>query len=81
MSKKQEELEIWVQPQGHDLIAIIETWLGSSRDWNAVMDGYTLFRKDRTTRRVGGVALYVREQLERTELCLGWMKNESRAYG
>jgi len=35
------------------------------------MDGYTLFRKDRPTGRGDGVALYVREQLECTELWLG----------
>jgi len=35
------------------------------------MDGYRLFRKDRPTRRGGGVALYVREQLECIELGLG----------
>jgi len=35
------------------------------------MDGYTLFRKDRPTRRGGGVALYVRKQLECIELGLG----------
>jgi len=40
-------------------------------DWNAVMDGYRLFRKDRPTRRGGGAALYVGEQLECIELCLG----------
>jgi len=61
---KQEELEICVQSQGHDLIAITETWWDSSHDWNAVIDGYTLFRKDRPTTRGGGVALHVREKLE-----------------
>jgi len=35
------------------------------------MDGYTLFGKDRPTRQGGEVALYVREQLECIELCLG----------
>jgi len=35
------------------------------------MDGYTLFRKDRPTRQGGGVTLYVREQPECIELCLG----------
>jgi len=35
------------------------------------MDGYRLFRKNRPTRRGGGVVLYVREQLECIELCLG----------
>ena len=35
------------------------------------MDGYRLFRKDRPTRRGGGVGLYVSEQLECIELGLG----------
>ena len=35
------------------------------------MDGYRLFRKDRPTGRGGGVALYVKEQLECIELGLG----------
>jgi len=39
-------------------------------DWHAVMDGYRLLRKDRPTRQGGGVALYVREQLEYIEFCL-----------
>jgi len=71
MGNKQEEMEICVQSQGHDLTAITETWLDNSHDWNAVMDGYTLFRKDGPTRRGGRVGLYVREQLECIELCLG----------
>ena len=48
----------------------------NSHDWHAVIDGYRLFRKDRPTRRGGGVALYVREQLECIELGLG--ANEER---
>ena len=35
------------------------------------MEGYRLFRKDRQGRRGEGVALYVNDQLERMELCLG----------
>ena len=35
------------------------------------MEGDRLFRKDRLGRQGGGIALCVREQLERTELCLG----------
>ena len=34
------------------------------------MGGYLLFRKDRPARRVGELALYVRKQLGRIELCL-----------
>jgi len=71
MGDNQEEIEICVQLQGYNLIAITEIWWDNLHDWNAVMDGYTLFRKDRPTRQGGGVALYVREQLECTELCLG----------
>ncbi|GAB0205340.1 hypothetical protein GRJ2_002999600 [Grus japonensis] len=50
MGNKQEELEVCVQSQGHDLIAVTETWWDSSHDWNAVMDGYVLFRRDRLAR-------------------------------
>jgi len=50
MGNKQEELEICVQSEGHDLIAITATWWGSSYDWKAVIDGYVLFRKDRPSR-------------------------------
>lgn len=40
-------------------------------DWNSVMDGYLFFRKDRSARQGSGVALYLREQLECIEFCLG----------
>ena len=41
------------------------------------MDGYKLFRKDRQGRRGGGVALYVKECFEVTELMTGDNKVES----
>ena len=53
------------------MVTLTETWWDISHVMDAVMDGYTLFRKDRPTRPGGGVALYVREQLECIELCLG----------
>ena len=71
MDNKQEELEAIIQQDGYDLVAITETWWDNSHDWHAVMDGYRLFRKDRPTRRGGGVALYLREQQECIELDLG----------
>jgi len=37
-----------VQEKGHDLIAAMETWWGTLHDWNAVVDGYVLFRKVKT---------------------------------
>jgi len=51
--------------------AVTGAWWDSSNNWNVVIDGYVIFRKDRPARRGGGVALYVREQLECIELCLG----------
>ena len=42
MGNKQEELEICVQLQGHDLIAITETWWDSLHDWNVVTEGCEL---------------------------------------
>ena len=50
------------------------------------MDGYKLFRKDRQGRRSGGMALYVKECFEVTELMTGdnmveslWVKIRERA--
>ncbi|XP_068531176.1 uncharacterized protein [Anas acuta] len=71
MGNKQDELEICVRSRGHDLGTITETWWDSSHDWNAVMEGYVLFRKGRLGKRGGWAALYVREQLECTQLQLG----------
>jgi len=71
MGNTHKELQICVQLQGHDLIAIAETWWDRSHDWNAVIDGYVPFRKVRPARQGGGVALQVKEQLECIELCLG----------
>jgi len=89
MGNKQEKLEAIIQQDGYDLVAITETWWDNSHDWYAVMDGYRLFRKDRPTRRGGGVALYMREQLECIELGLGaneerveslWVRNKGQAH-
>jgi len=89
VGNKQEESEICARSQGHDLIAMTETWWDSSHDWNAVMDGYTLFGKDMPPRRGGGVALHVKEQLECIELCLGaaeegvkslWVRTKGQAH-
>jgi len=49
MGNKQEELEAIAQQDSYDLVAITEMWWDSSHDWQAVMDGYRLFRKDRPT--------------------------------
>ena len=86
MGNKQEELEAIVQQASYDLVAITETWWDHSHDWSAAMDGYKLFRKDRQGRRGGGVAPYVKECIEVTELMTGddkveslWVKIRGRA--
>ena len=74
--------------QGYDLIGITETWWDGSYDWSVGMEGYSLFRKDRQGRQGGGIALYVNDQLECMELCLGmdeepteslWVRIKGRA--
>ncbi|XP_073188209.1 uncharacterized protein [Lepidochelys kempii] len=68
LGNKQGELEVLVMSRNYDVIGITETWWDNSYDWSTVMDGYKLFRKDRQGRKGGGVALYVREQYDCSEL-------------
>lgn len=66
MGNKQEELEICLWSQGHDLIVITKIWWDSSHYWNAVKDGSVLFRKDKPVRQGSGIDFY-----EHIELHLG----------
>ena len=66
-----------MQQASYDLVAITETWWDHSHDWSAATDGYKLFSKDRQVRRGGGVALYIKECFEVTELMTGEKKVES----
>ena len=70
-------VEAIVWQASYDLVAITETRGPCSHDWSAAMDGYKLFRKDRQGRRGSGVALYVKECFEVTELMTGDNKVES----
>jgi len=65
---KQEELEAIVQQDSYDLVSITAAWWDDSLDWSAAMDGYKLFRRDRQRKRGSGVALYVRDCFDCTEL-------------
>lgn len=47
MEKKYEELDICMQLQIFDLTADTKIQWDGSHDWNVVMNGYMLFRKDR----------------------------------
>ncbi|CAM5095768.1 unnamed protein product [Natator depressus] len=68
LGNKQGELEVLAQSKNYDVIGITETWWDNSHDWSTVVGGYKLFRKDRQGRKGGGVALYVREQYDGSEL-------------
>ncbi|GAB0199193.1 hypothetical protein GRJ2_002384700 [Grus japonensis] len=88
MENKQEELETCACLQGYDPIGITEMWWDRSCDWSVGMEGYRLFRKDRQSRRGGGITLYVNDQLDCMELHLGmdeeptetlWVRIKGRA--
>ncbi|TRZ16814.1 hypothetical protein HGM15179_010323 [Zosterops borbonicus] len=61
MGSKQEEVEVMVQQQSYDVVAITEMWWDDSHGWSTALDGYKLFRRDRKGRRGGGVALYIKK--------------------
>lgn len=71
MGNKQGELELCMQLQGYDLVAITETSWDNSHDWNVFMDGFVLFRMDRPGRQGSWTVLYMSEQLESMQICLG----------
>ncbi|XP_054058617.1 UPF0462 protein C4orf33 homolog isoform X2 [Rissa tridactyla] len=68
MGNKRDELEAIAQQDSYDVVAITETWWDDCHDWNAAMNGYKLFRRDRQGRRGGGVSLYIRECFDCIEL-------------
>ena len=60
-----------MQLQHYNLTGTTETLQEDSHDWSGAVDGYSLLRKDKPGWQGAGVARYVREQYECTELCLG----------
>jgi len=62
-----DELELYIREEHIDIIGITETWLNEDiEDSEMNFDGFALFRKDRnspTKTRGGGVALYIRNEL------------------
>jgi len=59
-----ELLQTDVKEHDADIALISETWFTKLQDDNSVsIDGYSLFRKDRTTRRGGGVCAYVKSNV------------------
>lgn len=48
----------------------METWWDSSHKWSTAVEEHRPVRKDGLGMQEKGVALYVRDQVERMELCL-----------
>ena len=56
-------MEAMVQLDIYDLI-VTEAWWDRSCNWNTVIEGYKLFRRDSQGRRRQGVDLYGREKID-----------------
>ena len=64
MNNKADELFATANAFQADIIGVTETWFGTSNPASAnQLEGRVLFHQDRTDRRGGGVALYVRNKL------------------
>ena len=50
------------------MVAITEMWWDDSHIWSTAMDGYKIFRRDRGRKRGSGVALYVGDSFDFTEV-------------
>ena len=62
------ELEAVIIYGGYDIVGITETWLGEVDGDEFNIEGYKVIRKDRSIKRGGGVAIYVRENLNVQEI-------------
>ena len=69
-----------MQLQGLDLTEMTGTWGESSHDCSPVVEGCRLLRKDTLGRQRGGVTLYVREQLNHMELCIGMGQESAESF-
>jgi len=54
--------------ESYDLVAITETWWDDSHNWDTTSYGCWLFRRDKQSRKGGGVALYVKGWIDCEEL-------------
>ncbi|CAJ0940904.1 unnamed protein product [Ranitomeya imitator] len=51
LANKMDTLELMVLEHNYDMVGISETWLDESHDWAVNLQGYSLFRNDRTDKR------------------------------
>ncbi len=67
LQKKMTEMQSRVCELRPQLIIVTETWLHDGvQDAEIHLDGYTLFRQDRSERRGGGIVIYVESALNPT---------------
>lgn len=65
MQKHFDEVEHIIKSNNFDVFCLSETWLHDKIENEIIeIDGYMLFRKDRTNKRGGGVAIYVRNDFQ-----------------
>jgi ribonuclease P/MRP protein subunit RPP40 len=60
---KMDELKTIVKLEGIDIIGITESWANKNDTALLCIDGFTLFRQDRISRKGGGVLIYIRDCL------------------
>ena len=62
---KLEELKFYLTNKKIQVLSVNETWLNSSIAYNEIaIPGFSIFRRDRSKGSHGGVALYVRSELQ-----------------
>ena len=59
MGNKQEELTLLLADTSPDIVGITETWWDPMHDWAVNVKGYRLYRRYRTGRKGGGMALHI----------------------
>ena len=61
-----EELEVDVDSEEYDIVAVSETWFKEESNWRAGLEGYKVYRCDRERIRVG-VAIWVKDSITSRE--------------
>ena len=62
------KLEYLAAKDNIDTVAITETWWNLEDQWDAAIQGYKLYRRNREKRVGGGVAIYVKEGVESSRM-------------
>lgn len=80
LGNKQEELETVKHLENYDLAAVMKTQWDDFCNWNAMIEGYQLFRRYSLGRRAGGVALNVKGRVDCEELILRNSEEQAESF-